>query len=297
MLTPVDLDGLSPMLLLERLESLSTPLLFVATLICGIVIGLAALLAVRAILRALQIDSTHVLPIRDALIGSLSNIFALMVAFSAAGIWNDAIQARGAVQREANALENIAALSTSLPEALRIEVRGEIQSIGRRAIEKDWPAMKRRVDTNEALLERTNSPVLHLITRISQEAGSLPAPQMTNLLLQQLIDLRSARLQREMIARGGVSPAQWAALVIIPIIALILILLAYPSNVRWQIVAGGAYVIGVSVALFVVLAHDRPFGGHLGIQPAPIEQAMQRLKGIFSGDTFAPTTLPAGQNR
>jgi hypothetical protein len=100
------------------------------------------------------------------------------------------------------------------------------------------------------------------------------------LLLQQLVDLRSARLQREMIARGGVSPAQWTALIILPVIALILILLAYPHNMGWRLTAGSAYVIGVSVALFVVFSHDRPFGGHLRIKPTPIEQALQRLQSI-----------------
>ena len=254
------------------------------------------LTAVQVTLRALRVGAPQVLNVRDALIAGLSNIFALMVAFSAAGIWNDSIQAGGAVQREANAFENIVALAAALPDALREDVRTEILQIGRRAIDVDWPAMKRRVDTNEALLERSsNSPVLRLINRISREAGSVPSPQVANLLLAQLMDLRSARLQREMIARGGVSPAQWAALIILPMLALILILLVYTGNVRWQLTAGGAYVIGVSVALFVVLAHDRPFVGALGVKPIPIEKALQRLQSDADAGAPGPAGGPAAE--
>ena len=49
------------------------------------------------------------------MISVISAIFALMVAFSAAGIWNDTLQARSAVQREANALENALGVSTDCP--------------------------------------------------------------------------------------------------------------------------------------------------------------------------------------
>ena len=64
-------------------------------------------------------------------------MFAIMLAFSAAGIWSDDIRAREAVQREANALENIVAISSYLPEQLRGEVRNQILVFGRRTIEED----------------------------------------------------------------------------------------------------------------------------------------------------------------
>jgi hypothetical protein len=39
-----------------------------------------------------------------------------------------------------------------------------------------------------------------------------------------------------------------------------------------------AYVLGVSAALFVVLAHDRPFVGYSGVRPLPIQQAIDRIE-------------------
>ena len=72
-------------------------------------------------MHVLGIAPTQSLPIRDALIGSLSAMFALMVAFSAAGSWSDAVQARAAVQREANSIENIIAIAWSFPNEFRIK--------------------------------------------------------------------------------------------------------------------------------------------------------------------------------
>ncbi len=285
-------DVRCPLLILDLLETLTPPQLFVATLVVGLLVGAAVLVALRLTLRRFRIGTTQ-FTVRDGLITGLSNIFALMVAFSASGIWNDAIQARAAVQREANALENIVALASALPDALRDEVRSEILVIGQRVVENDWPAMKRRVDTNQALLPRVNSPVVALITRLSQSAASAPT---TGLLLEQLIELRSARLQREMIARGGVSPAQWSALLIVPVIALGLIVLAYHDDLSWQLLAGGVYVVAVCVALFVVLAHDRPFIGSLGVKPTPIEQAMKRLRDAPTNGVATPLS-PAPDGR
>jgi hypothetical protein len=88
------------MIFLDFLESLPLPQLFLLTIICGLTLGALVLVGVRGTVRLLRLGRTRPLPIRDALISSSSAMFALMVAFSAAGIWSDAIQARGAVQRE-----------------------------------------------------------------------------------------------------------------------------------------------------------------------------------------------------
>jgi hypothetical protein len=206
-------------------------------------------------------------------------MFAIMLAFSAAGIWTDDIRAREAVQREANALENIVALASYLPEQLREEVRNQILVFGQRTIEEDWPAMQRRAGLNEPLFERLDrSPIVRLIDQLSSGAGGSTAGAAFGALVGQLMELRSARIQREMIARGGVSPAQWMALILIPMAALTLIVLAYNHDFRWQLTAASIYIVAVCSALFVILAHDRPFVGHLGIKPIPIERAMERIQ-------------------
>jgi len=266
------------MIFLDFLESLPLPQLFLFTIACGLACGALVLVAVRGTVRFLRIGRTRPLPIRDALISSLSAMFALMVAFSAAGIWSDAIQARGAVQREANSIENIVAIASSFPEKLREEVHSEILRYARRAVQRDWLAMRRRAEVNETLFDRSNSPLVALITRISEENGSGRSLPLSKALIDQLVDLRAARLQREMIARGGISPAQWLATLLIALGAMTMLAVAHNHEVGLQVTTLSIYAVGVASAFFVILAHDRPFVGHLGVRPVPIEQAIERIE-------------------
>jgi hypothetical protein len=93
--------------------------------------------------------------------------------------------------------------------------------------------------------------------------------------------LRAARLQREMIARGGVSTAQWLAMILIALGAMTMIAIAHNHEGGLQITTLGVYGVGVSAAFFVLLAHDRPFGGYLAVEPIPIEQAIERIERYF----------------
>jgi hypothetical protein len=132
-------------MLLDFLQNLSLVTMFAVTLVIGLVFCWLILLAVRLGVRMSGLDSSQLLPIRDTMIGAISTIFALMVAFSAAGIWNDTLQATTAVQREANALENILALAASLPPELSASVQDSVARYGRQVVESDWPAMVRKV--------------------------------------------------------------------------------------------------------------------------------------------------------
>jgi hypothetical protein len=285
-------------ILLDLLESLSIAQLFLVTIIGGVVAGALVLVTVRVTVHVLGIAPTQSLPIRDALIGSLSTMFALMVAFSAAGIWSDTVQARAAVQREANSIENVFAIAWSFPNEFREHVHSEILRYARQVIESDWPAMRRRAEVNETLLDRSNSPLVALITRTSEESSSGRSHPLSRALIDQIADLRAARLQREMIARGGVSQAQWLAMILIALGAMTMIAVAHnhESGLQittlavYQITTLAVYAVGVSSAFFVVLAHDRPFVGYLAVEPIPIEQVIERIE-----RSFGPLIALAGE--
>jgi hypothetical protein len=263
---------------LQLFEPLPLQHLFFATLIWVALTGAMVMFIVRLAVRLTGIDPNRPIEISNGVISSVSAMFALMVAFSASGIWNDAIQARAAVQREANAIENVNALAAHYPAELREDVHDALLLYGRRVIDSDWPAMQRRADVNETLFQRGNGPLVQLIDQIAEAASRTPDLPYSNLLISQLLDLRSARLQREVIARGGVTTAQWIGLVTIAIAAMFMIAVAHNQGFGLQLTAMSAYVFGVSAALFVVLAHDRPFVGHSGVRPLPIQQAIDRIE-------------------
>jgi hypothetical protein len=87
-------------------HQLPLPQMFVVVFLISLAICWLLIGAVRAGVHLAGFPPTEMLPIRDSIIGACTTIFALIVAFTAAGIWNDALNARNTVHREADALEN-----------------------------------------------------------------------------------------------------------------------------------------------------------------------------------------------
>ncbi len=141
--------------------------------------------------------------------------------------------------------------------------------------------MRHRAEVNETLFDRSNSPLVALITRTSEENSSGRSLPLSSVFIDQIADARAARLQREMIARGGVSTAQWLAMILIALGAMTMIAVAHNHENGLQITTLTVYAVGVSSAFFVLLAHDRPFVGYLAVEPIPIEQAVGRIERSF----------------
>jgi hypothetical protein len=59
-----------------------------------------------------------------------------------------------------------------------------------------------------------------------------------------------------------------------------LIILSQNQEFRVRVRMAGIYAFAVSSAFFVIVAHDRPFVGPIGIKPIPIEQAMKHIQDI-----------------
>ena len=124
--------------------------MFLALLLCWVILVL-----VRLGVRMAGSESAKSLPIQDMVMVT-SLMFALMLSFAAAGIWNDWVQARGAVQREALALENVLALADGLSPERAAKVRAGVIAYAKGAAEQEWPAMAEQVDMDDrSLTSRT----------------------------------------------------------------------------------------------------------------------------------------------
>jgi hypothetical protein len=65
------------------------------------------------------------------------------------------------------------------PEEFRNDVHDEMLRHARRTVQRDWPAMRRRAGLNEALFDRSNSPLVALITRTSEENTNGRSPPLS----------------------------------------------------------------------------------------------------------------------
>lgn len=234
---------------------------------CWLLIGL-----VRFAVPRLGYRLDEPLPIRDSIINTCGALFALIVAFSAAGIWNDAVSARTAVQREADAVETALTLAAVLPEETRSELTGGLQDYLREVVAVDWPAMARSTRLTDPAFDRSEKHLLGAIDLIARKNAVVTyAP-----LLNQLLEIRRARLARLAASIAGVTWAQWCAMWLISMVTLLSVVICNSHAFRLQIVAAHLYVLVVSAAYFVILAHDRPFVGRIAIQPTAFQSLATR---------------------
>lgn len=260
------------MWLLDFLQNLPLIPMFLAALVFGLTLCWIILGVVRFAINRSGLDPSIPLEIRDVLIGTISAIFALMIGFSAAGIWNDTSQANAAVQREANALENVLALANSLPADVEEKIRERVSRYGRYVVERDWPAMARKVSTHDPVYDASDAVLVDLINMLSLDHARISSLPIVAPLLGQIIAARDARLARITLANASVSVAQWSAMLLIALAALTMVALCHNHDFVMQMLTMQLYTIAAAAAFFVILAHDRPFVGAISVNPAPLQQ-------------------------
>jgi hypothetical protein len=200
------------MAVLDFLQNLPLPSLLAATVFLALLLCWMILVLVRLGARMVGSESAKSLPIQDMVMVT-SLMFALMLSFAAAGIWNDWVQARGAVQREALALENVLALADGLSPERAAKVRAGVIVYARGAAEHEWPAMAEQVDMDDPLYAVSDRALVGVIAELSREAATPGASAVSMMLLPQVFEARAARLARLTLASAGLSGVQWFVLV------------------------------------------------------------------------------------
>lgn len=246
-------------------------ILAISLFTCWLLVGLVRLVIPRA---GFWLEDP--LPIRDSIIGACGALFALIVAFSAAGIWNDAVSARGAVQREADAVENAQVLAAGLPAEAQAAIAGNLRAYARDVVAIDWPAMGKGTPLEDPVFDLSEKHLLDAIGMLSRQHASLATVPTYAPLLNQLLDVRHARLARLAASNAGITWAQWIAMWIISTATLLAVAVCNSHSLRMQIVATHLYVLVASAAYFVILAHDRPFIGKVSIEPTAIRSLIAR---------------------
>jgi len=257
--------------LLDFLQNLPLPSLLAATVFFALLLCWAIFALVRLSVRVSGSDSAKSVPIHD-LVMVTSLMFALMLSFAAAGIWNDWVQARGAVQREALALENVLALADGLSPERAAKVKAGVIAYARGAAEHEWPAMAEQIDMDDPLYAASDRALVGVIAELSREAATPGASAVSMMLLPQVFDARSARLARLNLASAGLSGVQWFVLVVLMAGMLIAVALVYNDNAGTQAIAMNLCALAGAAAFFVILAHDRPFVGVISVSPRPLLQ-------------------------
>jgi hypothetical protein len=81
-----------------------------------------------------------------------------------------------------------------------------------------------------------------------------------------------ARRQRILVSRSEVNWLKWTAIIIQAICTLAGIAMVHSDNRLTAGLALGLFSTAVAVCILLIAAHDRPFTGHLSVDPAVLLQ-------------------------
>jgi len=233
-------------------------------------------------------------------------LFVLAITFLASSVWATADKAFEAVAIEVREVRLLRTLSQLLPEPRRSEVVNLVTDYAEQSA-AEWPEMadaggSREAERVLAVLYATTvslAPSAHPGEGESlrrngfaphQYLGANPYRQSLqhwrDLLNEQMLSqefmtalkaVGEARERRLDIARHNLSSDQWAAMLILALIMAIAVTFVHANSEGGRAIALGLVSVVVSTALFLLIAHDRPFIGWDALGPEAVIAAAKGL--------------------
>ena len=193
-------------------------------------------------------------------------IFGLSMSFLANSVWNSEDQARETVNAEARAIRVMDIYLDSLTEPTREGLSRLLVDYGR-AVAAEWDDMADS-DAEGGPAELALRDVYAAVIRGFAEGDLNRMVQQR--LLGSLDSVSTARQQRLSIAQNYVSVSQWT---LVTGLALVLLFTLSASHAAFPLarqISVTAITLAISIMLFVILLHDRPFIGYAALTPDPI---------------------------
>ena len=205
-------------------------------------------------------------PVLQTICGTL---FVLSTTFLASSVWTVEDQAYEAVAIEAREVRLLRTLSQLLPEPRRSEMVNMVSEYAERSA-GEWADMDDQGGSREA--ERVLAALYSTALSLAANQQMLAGEFMT--ALKAVGEARERRLD---IARNSLAPDQWAGMLILALILAVAVTIAHAGSDGGRAIALGLVSVTVSTAIFLLLAHDRPFIGPDGIGPQSVIAAAKGL--------------------
>jgi hypothetical protein len=234
----------------------------------GIYLGISAL-ATGERGRAFKAISPGVLP-------PLAIIFALLVGFLAAQVWNDADRANGAVNREASGLRAAVLLGAAFPGETESGLRDLILRHIQAAVKQEWPAMAHRSATLAIIPVHLAEALRLALTLTPRGDGQVAAQREPVAALQSALE---ARRQRIILSHSSPELVKWTALLLQAGLTLLAIAMVHSDNRAANRIILGIFATGIGIAIVLIASHSRPFTGELSVGPDVLLQVMPEAGG------------------
>lgn len=207
--------------------------------------------------------------VSPGLLSPIGVIFGLLIAFTAAQVWNDTERANAAVDAEASALRSVVVLSAALPEAAQAPLRALVHDYIEYTITTEWPLMAQGAVTLKISPPTLNKALLLTLSLTTTTPGQQTAQSQVATSLEQALE---ARRQRILVSRSEVSGVKWVCLIFLAACLVFAIALVHSHNRLSSAIAVGLFSAGLATTMLLILSHDRPFTGEIAVQFEPLLQ-------------------------
>ena len=259
---------------------LNLPVLWMGALILGATYLITAGLYVFVTTLAVGDRARTFKAISPGILPPLAIIFALLVAFTASQVWNEAERASTVVNREASALRAVTLLAAGFPGEPEARLRHLIRDYVQEAVDQEWPAMARQHATLTIAPARLAEALWLTLSLTPQREGQVAAQREMIVSLQSALD---ARRQRIILSRSSINWVKWTVLLVQAGLTLTTIAMIHSDNRAANLIIMAIFATGVGVAVLLIAAHSRPFTGEISVRPTVLLQ-------------IVPETGPAAAN-
>jgi hypothetical protein len=209
--------------------------------------------------------------ISPGILSPLAIIFALLVGFLAAQVWNETERAGAAVNREASALRGVVLLGAAFPGEPEAHLRELLHRYVQEAVTEEWPAMARQNATLTIAPPLLADALRFALSLTPEREGQVVAQREMVGALENAFD---ARRQRIILSGSSVNWVKWTVLLMQAWLTLITVAMIHCDNRVANRIILGVFATGVGVAVVLIASHSRPFSGEISISPSVLLQVM-----------------------
>ena len=202
-----------------------------------------------------------------------NTLFALMIAFLGAGVWETYRNAVQTVLHEREGIVAVLELANAVPsEADRLRDRASryVASV----IGDEWhrrPIGHGAPDTDAALLALLGSVA-------SRETAAAAEPTVHAALINAVQRISAARSSRLALTHAPTDSPRWFAVLLLALLTQVSVAVAHLDRTRGQIVALTLSTAAAIIALALVAALERPFDGANQVSFEPLQQAIATMQ-------------------
>ena len=210
-----------------------------------------------------------------AVVAVIGTTYAVILAFTLAGVWNMFQQAQANEEQEANSLVNVFRIAGQLQDPNAKAIQDLCIRYADNALDREWPAME-----HEQMPPEGGETINQFWALAGQaQAHAQPDAIAAYQLMEELRGLTQYRRIRAMQCRESLPAILWAVLLAGGIVTVVSACFFGVPNFRFHLLQVFMLSFLISLVLVAIADIDRPYQGVVRVDPEGFRYAVRTLHG------------------